>query len=138
MPDEMIQTVIKVPEPRYHTAWVECTPKATQLGRVVEWEYHDQHPTGSAYLCPGPARLVALTPLIVSHIQNGMLTVAAEPDETLEEYLYRTDTHDDAAGDFRHIAKAPPVPKSEKAGPRLKATMGPQAALPPGMALGAG
>jgi hypothetical protein len=121
MPDEMVTTVIPVPEPTYHTAWVECT---NTDGKIVEWEPHRQHPSGEAFLAPGPARLVALTPLVSQHICDGRLRIVAEPEETLEEWLYRTGAHDDAAGDYRHIAK----PKEKKQLPmpeRLKATQAP-------------
>lgn len=98
------------PEPIYEQDWVECVPpgpREPQEERVVLWEWHEQHPNGEAFLVPGPARFVAITPQVAYQLQMGKLRRAAEPAETLEEHLHKTGTKQDAPGEYHHIAMAP-------------------------------
>lgn len=95
------------PEPTWEKDWVEVVTKPGEDERVVLWEYHPQHPHNEAFLVPGPARFVALTPQVSDCIMRGKVRRVAEPAETLEEHLYKTGTKAESPGDYHHIAKAP-------------------------------
>jgi hypothetical protein len=110
------------PEPTYETDWVEAVPQRGENQRVVLWEAHPQHPSGEAFLVPGPARHVALTPEVSRAIRDGLVKRVPEPALTLEEHMHYTGTHGDAVGEYHHIAMVKPEPK-----PRLKPRLRPTA-----------
>jgi hypothetical protein len=109
MPEGTIQVKPQeLPEPTWAKDWVECVPQPGENQRIVLWEGHAQHPTGEAFLAPGPARFVALTPEVSRLIRDGVLRIVEEPEETLEEWLHKTGQHPDTPGDYHHIARAKP------------------------------
>lgn len=109
------------PEPTYPTDWVEVVPPKDGNDRVVLWEDHPQHPSGQAFLVPGPPRHVALTPEVSRAIRDGLLRRVPEPEQTLEEYLHQTNTKGDTTGEYHHIAKLPAA-KAVAMRPRPKPT----------------
>jgi hypothetical protein len=111
------------PEPTYALDWVEAVPQRGDADnqRCVLWEAHDQHPSGEAFVVPGPARFVALTPQVNQLIRDGKLRQVEEPAETLEEHMHRTGTHGETVGEYHHIAKVPDTP-ARAMNPRPKPT----------------
>ena len=59
--------------------WFEAAPSPDGEDRVAFFETHPDHPGGDAFVAPGPARQVALTPAVRSAEREGRIRAVPGP-----------------------------------------------------------